>query len=118
MSLSLMVCLVLAFVAGGYAETIEPQRKMHRSPRRWRTCLEKPASLDITASDEIESLVNSYVMRELRALHDVVIGTEKADYALRIIAGQLEAKSGRRTGFVFSIVIVQVVNAHEDQGHA
>ena len=37
--------------------------------------------------------------------------------SLSLIAGQLEAKSGRRTGFVFSIVIVQAVNVHEDQGH-
>jgi len=63
--------------------------------------------LDISASDEIQNQVYSYVGRELRALGDVEIVKDNSQWIIQIVAIQQRSKDGRVAGLGISSVILK-----------
>lgn len=65
------------------------------------------ASLDISATGDLKDRISSVFSRELRALGDVTIVSEKPDYEISINAMEVSNKSGVKSGWAMSVVVVR-----------
>ena len=63
--------------------------------------------VNITAPDNLEGSITSYIKRELQKLHDVEIVENDSDYVLVILVVEITNKSGETTGVSMSILILE-----------
>ena len=61
--------------------------------------------LDISCQEEIRNQLYSYLSRELRSLVDVKPVEDNPDWAIQVVALQIETKAGYKRGMAFSVVI-------------
>lgn len=61
----------------------------------------------VTANQRIAGSISSYIKRELRSLHDVVITDNNPQYNFRIVAAELELDRGTEIGVGISCVITE-----------
>lgn len=67
-------------------------------------------SVNVTAKDDINNLITSYVTRELRSISDVVIVDTNPEWVLSIVAFEVKSKVGEKTGVAFSTVVLEPFN--------
>lgn len=61
----------------------------------------------VTANQQIAGSISSYIKRELRSLHDVVITDNNPQYNFRIVATELKSDRGTKIGVGISCVITE-----------
>ncbi len=88
--------LLFIFVGTCHSATTEDLSKLFKFEAR--------VTLDVTAEGALESIVRSYISRNLRGLDGVVITDDDADYRLSVIVIESENKSGTQTGYGISSV--------------
>jgi hypothetical protein len=62
-------------------------------------------------TETLETLVSSYVSRELRALKDVAIVNQEPDWILKVSVLAVENNGNRKVGNVLSFILLQHVDA-------
>lgn len=72
--------------------------------------LHPKVEVEVSAGSSIESLVRSYLNRELRSIPDVVLVDDDGDYTLTVVAMKVGGETGT-LGVVLSSVVMEAVSA-------
>lgn len=91
---SLVIFLLLSSITLNFAENYD-----------WLKFNPK-VKVDVSANDNINGEIVSYLSRELRSLGDVIVVDEKPDWTISIVALELTNKGGNNTGVALSILIL------------
>ena len=61
--------------------------------------------VSVSSGDQISGEITSYINRELRNLHDVIVTDDKPEYRINIVAMENRLTNGVRTGYSLSVIV-------------
>lgn len=91
-----IICCVAVFICAARAGSGEIEQIKYSTTIK----------LVISADDEIQNQVYSYISRELRSLGDVTVVEDDPQWIIQIVAIQRKSKSGHKLGYAFSEIIL------------
>jgi hypothetical protein len=101
MRLFILSLISFSFFTFGLPVTVSAEEKFEA--KKYSTTVK----LVISAQEESENQIYSYISRELRSLGDVKLVKDNSTWTIDIIASQIKDKTGYIGGITFSIVILK-----------